>query len=487
MGFRANEVEEILSRTVEMIVDHLRRSCEADAPVSDRLDPQALHDSIDFDLPHEGVDLAALEPVIRGYLEHATRTSHPRFLNQLFSGHDIPGIIGEFVASASNTSMYTYEVAPVATLMEQELLRTMRGMVGFDEGEGILVPGGSNANMVAMLMARQRHSADSKRLGLGDTRYDAFVSDQAHYSFLMGANVLGIGTDAVIPIESDATGRMIPEKLEAAIERSRIAGRTPFFVAATAGTTVLGAFDPIAECTKIARRHGLWMHVDGAWGAPVLFSRRHRALIDGCADADSFAWDAHKLMGVPLTCTAILLRESGQLAPTCATSGTDYIYHDNPNESYDLGPLSLACGRKVDSLKLWLAWKHHGGAGYERRVDHLMELAAAARRHIDAHPHLELQAEPSYLNLCFRYAPQTDASHREVDRLNQAIRDDLADSGSALVNYALIGDRVTIRLVLPNPELTESLVTELLNEVATIGRRLEAEGAWLDDSVKTAV
>lgn len=487
MSFRANEVEEILSRTVEMVIDHLRRSCDPDAPVSDRLDPASLHESIDFDLPRDGVDLAALEPVIRDYLEHATRTAHPRFLNQLFGGLDVPGILGELVSSASNTSMYTYEVAPVATLMEQELLRKMRGMIGFDDGEGILVTGGSNANMVAMLMARQRHDADAKRVGLGNTRYDAFVSDQAHYSFLMGANVLGIGTEGIVPIESDETGRMIPAKVEAAIERSRIAGRTPFFIAATAGTTVLGAFDPIPECADIAKRHGLWLHVDGAWGAPVLFSRKHRALIEGCAKADSFAWDAHKLMGVPLTCTAMLLRESGQLAPACASSGTDYIYHDNPEESRDLGPLSLACGRKVDSLKLWLAWKHQGEAGYERRVDHLMELAAAGRRHIDAHPRLELQAEPSYLNLCFRYVPEADATEDEIDRLNRAIRNDLADSGRALVNYAHLGDRVTIRLVLPNPDLTDSLVTELLDEIAAVGRRLERDDAWLDDSIKTAV
>lgn len=468
-----SELEQALAETVEAVIDFLESSRSADSSVTDRLEPDQIRAAIDLDLPEDGTPLTELVPFLRSYLKHSTKTGHVRFLNQLFGGIDAPGLLAELVTAAGNTSMYTYEVAPVATIMEKDLVQRMSRMVGFEDGEGILVTGGSNANLMAMLYARHRHNPDARHDGIGDTRYDAFVSEEAHYSLLIAANLLGIGANSVVQVESDDHGRMIPEKLDEAIERSKMAGRTPFFVAATAGTTVLGAFDPLPRIAAIARHHGIWMHVDGAWGAPIVFSEKHRHLIHGCHLADSFAWDAHKLMGVPLTCTAILLREKGQLSSAVASSGTEYIYHDNPSETQDLGPMSIACGRKVDSLKLWLAWKHHGVRGYEKRIDKLMQLAGDTRRKIDAHPRLELMAEPSYLNLCFRYVPTRSASAAEVDELNRRARDRMAEAGQALVNYAYIGDRVTIRLVLPNVDLTLDVLEGVLEDLVETAMELE--------------
>jgi len=468
-----DETGDLLARTVDLVTDYLRTSAVPDAPVSDRLTPDELREAMDLGLPDEGSSFSELLPVIASYLKHTTRTASRRFLNQLFSGFDLPGVVGEIVSAASNTSMYTYEVAPVATVMEKELIARMARMAGFDSGEGVFVNGGSNANMVAMLCARHRNDADAKSAGLRGRRLVAFVSDQAHYSLLIAANLLGIGTDNVVRVRSDHLGRMIPGELVQAIERARSEGGEPFFVGATAGTTVLGAFDPLVPIAEVARRQGTWLHVDGAWGAPVLFSDRHRGLLEGIERADSFAWDAHKLMAVPLLCTALLVREPGTLVEVCSSEGTDYIYHDNPEETNDLGPMSLQCGRKVESLKLWLAWKYHGASGYGRRIDHLMELAAATRRRIDGEPRLELMAEPSFLNLCFRYLPEACATPSQVDAFNRSIRDRLAESGRALVNYAHLGDRVTIRLVLPNAELTEADLAALLEDIVATGRAVE--------------
>ena len=167
---------------------------------------------------------------------------------------------------------------------------------------------------------------------------------------------------------------MRPEALDAAIYASKAEGAVPFFVGATAGTTVLGAFDPIEAIADICEQHGLWFHIDGAWGGSALMSDKLRHLLAGCERADSFAWDQHKMMGLPLVCSTILFRQRGLLAQMNHVGGSDYIFHETGVET-DLGPLSLQCGRRVDALKLWLAWKDKGDAGWGRMVDSYMELA----------------------------------------------------------------------------------------------------------------
>ena len=188
-----------------------------------------------------------------------------------------------------------------------------------------MVSGGSQANLIAMMMARHQAMPDIKAKGLTGQTLVAFVSDQAHYSAQKAANLLGIGTDNLIAVASDAQGRLCPQALAIAIETSLEQGHLPFFIGLTAGTTVLGAFDPVMECRAIANQHGMWLHIDGAWGAPVLFSQHHRHLLNGSDLADSFAWDAHKLMNVPITAAVILTRHQGLLELACGGGGGDLI------------------------------------------------------------------------------------------------------------------------------------------------------------------
>ena len=245
--------------------------------------------------------------------------------------------------------------------------------------------------------------------------------------------------------------------LESAIQLAIMEGKTPFFVVATAGTTVEGAFDPLPAIAEITNKYKLWLHVDGAWGAPVLLSQKHKHLLEGSELADSFAWDAHKLMGVPLICSFILVKEKGTLFEVCSSGGTDYIFHDDENHSYDLGKISLQCGRKVDALKLWLSWKYYGISGYEARIDRLFELAAYATEYIRKSDELELLIEPEFVNICFRYHPKnSNFSVEKLDSINLEIRNKLMRSGQALVNYANYGGQIAIRLIIANPEIQEA-------------------------------
>jgi glutamate/tyrosine decarboxylase-like PLP-dependent enzyme len=311
--------------------------------------------------------------------------------------------------------------------------------------------------MLGVLCARDRAFPGMKRRGLARNGKQPvlFVSDQAHYSFEKAANLLGLGIDQRVEVRTDARGRMDPGELDQQVERSKARGDAPFFVGATAGTTVLGAFDPLPEIADVCSRHGLWLHVDGAWGGPVLLSEKHRRLIRGTERADSFTWDAHKMMGASLTCSAFLNRHPGQLARTCSTGGADpaYLFHEGHDPSLDLGRRSLQCGRRVDVLKLWLIWKHHGDRGLAARVERLFDLARYATEVVERHPRLETMAPTQSLNVCFRVVPQ-DGS--DPNAFNRKLRETIRTRGKALVNFAHLGNDLAIRLVVSNPEVTEA-------------------------------
>ncbi len=450
------EQEKILNLAVEKILNYLEENQNPATPVVNYQSANLLQENFDLSLPEKGIGLEESIPIIESYLNHTTRTSSPKFFNQLWGGFEITGLLAEMVTSAANTSMYTYEVAPVATLIELKLIETLNNIIGFNNGEGVMVTGGTNANMIAMLCARNKFVPEAKKDGLDDKKLVAFVSDKSHYSFLKAANLLGIGTSNIIKVKSDIRNRMDVNALESAIQLAIIDGKTPFFVGATAGTTVAGAFDPLLDIAEVTKKYNIWLHVDGSWGGPVLLSEKHKHLLTGSELADSFAWDAHKLMGVPLICSFLLVKEKGTLFEVCSSGGTDYIFHDDENYSYDLGKISLQCGRKVDALKLWLSWKCYGTSGYGARIDRLFELTRYVTEYIRDSPDLELLIEPEFVNICFRYHPANgNFSAKELDSINLEIREKLMRSGQALVNYANYNGQMAIRLILANPEITE--------------------------------
>ena len=460
-------------RLLDVINTYLAESRSADTPVTEFLSPEELRARLKLELTEQGCRLEDLYGFVEDYLKHSVHTGHRQYFNQLWSGFTMPGFLGEVITALTNTSMYTHEVAPVATLLEKALIRKMGRLAGFRNPEGLFLTGGSNGNLQAMLLARHRMKPEVKDLGAsGEGGLAAFVSEEAHYSFEKAANVLGVGEKHVIKVKTDAAGRMLPGDLELRIERSRENGLTPFFLGATAGTTVKGAFDPLPEITALAQRNKMWMHVDGSLGGTALLSPRHRELLTGLEEADSFVWNAHKLMGLPLICSIFLVREPGWLQRANSVSGTEYIFHDEAYGASDLGPISLQCGRRVDALKLWLSWMYYGDLGYAERVERLFELTEYAEQVVRETPRLELMAPRSSVTLCFRYrAPEPF----QPNEFNLRLREELARSGKSLVNYTHINGQVVIRLVLAHPELDRSDVDLFFKNLLAAAEALESE------------
>lgn len=470
------EESDLLRAVLPLIERYVAANADAGTPVVEYADPASLREKFDPALSAEGVPLGELLGHVESYLRYGVRTGHRQFLNQLYGGFSPAGFLGDVITALTNTSMYTYEVAPVATLLELALIDRMNAHLGFAGGEGIFCSGGSHANLIGVLCARERAFPEVRTRGWGgEERPSLLVSREAHYSFFHAANQLGIGLDNVIAVGTDRQGRMVPEALERMIERSLDLGRRPFLVAATAGTTVRGAFDPLPEIAEVCRRHALWLHVDGAWGGPVILSAKHRGLLAGVEAADSFTWDAHKLMGASLTCSAFLTRRPGLLRRLCSLGSdeTDYLFHAGEDSAWDLGPRSFQCGRRVDALKLWLMWKHHGDRGFAVAIDRLFDLAGLAAERIARHPRLELMAPVQSLNVCFRYLP---ASGADPDELNLELRNRLRRSGRSFVNYSRLDGRVALRLILTNAELTEADLDVCLERVLALGDGLAAEG-----------
>jgi sulfinoalanine decarboxylase/sulfinoalanine decarboxylase/aspartate 1-decarboxylase len=202
-------------------------------------------------------------------------------------------------------------------------------------------------------------------------------------------------------IPADDKGKMIPEQLAAQIEEDLQKGYKPCFINATAGTTVLGAFDSIEAIAEIAQKHKIWLHVDGAYCGSVLFSDKYKHLIKGVEKADSFSYNAHKMIGTPLTCSIILVKDKKYLENSFSNDAS-YLYQTD-GDDYNLGKTSFQCGRRNDALKFWTLWKSVGTEGLTEIVDHQFHLADVARDYISNHPDYELYSFEDSISVCFNY------------------------------------------------------------------------------------
>lgn len=464
--------QHILSEVFEKINQYLQENDQANTPVVNFVEPGDLIKISSLKIQTESTTAHDFIGLLDQYLKYAVRTGNPQFHNQLFSGFNFPAFVGEIVTALTNTSMYTYEVAPLASLMEMELIKLMGSLAGYPQCDGTFLTGGSNANLIAMLSARNHLFPDLKNKGyFGKGKFTAFVNEQAHYSLETAANLLGIGADNLIKVKADYEGRMIPYELEKAIQQSIERQETPFFVTATCATTVLAAYDPIEEIAEITKKYGLWLHADGAFGGSALLSPKHKHLLKGLEKTDSFAWDAHKLMGIPLICSVLLTKKPGILQNNITDIDTDYIYHDS-DEIEDLGKKSIQCGRRADAVKLWFAWKYFGMDGYAKRIENLMELAAYCEDIVKKHPKLELQRPRQSFSVCFRYVPQTETN---LNDFNRRLRENLRKKGIAMVNYSHIGKDLTMRLVISNADVSKKDMDTFFQNLIAEAQALESK------------
>jgi glutamate/tyrosine decarboxylase-like PLP-dependent enzyme len=442
-------------RLIESVVELARDLIDNQESLGKRTDaqPQRLYDELGIKLSHDGAELDEVVERVRKLFRATPNTAGKRFVNQLFGGRDAIATLAEMLTPLLNTSLYTYKVAGPQVLVEQEVLGRLAAKVGYSDGEGMLTPGGSLSNMAAMIIARNEAVEGIREEGVGGRQLVVYTSEQSHYSIRKSAGMIGIGRRNVRDVATDRQGKMKVADLRRMIAGDLGAGKQPMMVVATAGTTVLGAFDPIAEIAEVAAEHGLWLHVDGAFGGSVLLSQAHRQLLSGCHMSDSFTWNLHKMMGVPLSCSALLLQQQGLLSRHLNESA-DYLFQAD-EDRLNPGTRSIQCGRRNDAVKQWAAWKLHGDAGYDARVARQFALARRAAEMIEADPQLILSVPPESINVCFEVR----------DRSSAEICSWLDNEGQLKIGHGMVNGRCAIRLVCVNPELTENDLAAILSEV----------------------
>jgi sulfinoalanine decarboxylase len=428
---------------------------------SEHTPQESLINTLDLDKKFNEQDVDGLFHWIEQYLTHSVDTKHLQFNNRMWSGGNLPSILGEMTVALKNTSACTYESAPVAVLLEAYMLSQMLDLVGFKNGEGQMTTGSSNANMIAMMIARNLKS-QAKTTGLfNQNPLFAFVSEDAHYSFDKAANILGIGSQGLIKVAVDESGKMCHQALEREIIKTIKLGGLPFFIGATLGTTVRGAYDDIASILPIKQKYNCWLHGDGAWGGAVIVNDTLKnKFVPQLHKLDSFTMDFHKMLGSTLMCNFLLINQENLLNKTCANGDTSYIFHD----PLDLGINSLQCGRRVDSLKWFLDWKFYQKSGFSNRVAHYYNLAKIAEKIINNSKKLTFVSRRQSFNLCFHYQGSNE--------LNQKIRDTLYQKNKQLLSIAYINTVLVFRLLITHQNMDETTLGKILNTLETTGDNL---------------
>ncbi|XP_062814266.1 acidic amino acid decarboxylase GADL1 isoform X2 [Anolis carolinensis] len=476
--------EKFVEEATKIIMEEvIKKAADVTEKVCEWQPPEKLKALLDLELKDTGENHQKLLQFCRDVIKFSVKTNHPRFFNQLYAGIDYYSLAARFITEALNPSVYTYEVSPVFLLVEDAVLKKMIEFIGWEEGDGIFNPGGSVSNMYAMNLARYKYCPDIKEQGLsGMPRLVVLTSDECHYSVKKAASFLGIGTQNVYFIKSDERGKMIPEELEKQVLRARKEGSAPFFVSATAGTTVLGAFDPLDEIADICERYGLWLHVDASWGGSALLSRKHCRLLHGIHRANSVAWNPHKMLMAGIQCCALLVKDSSGLLKRCYSANASYLFQQDKfyDVSYDTGDKSIQCSRRADAFKFWMTWKALGTTGLEERVNRALALARYLVDEIKKREGFQLLLEPEYANICFWYIPPSlrnmEEGHEYWEKLHHvapAIKERMMKKGSIMLGYQPHRGKVNFfRQVIISPKVSREDMDFLLDEISSLGKDL---------------
>ena len=459
-----NENIEVWNEVTRLISEYFEQNNNKNTPVIEYRSAKDLKSHLNLELSENGEGIGVLIDEIKTYLKNSVRANHPQYNNQLQGGANFESLLGELIAFVTNTTMATFEVAPVASIIEKKLISKLNDIIGYHEGGGIMLTGGSNANLLALHCARNLLLPEAKYKGNQGKSLCTFVSEEAHYSFKKAVMLMGLGLDNLILIKSDINGKMLASDLEDKIREVKNAGKIPLMIASTFGTTVKGAFDPIEQIQDLAEKYQIWHHIDGAWGGAAMFSDKLKTHLQEAKRADSFTFDAHKVLGTGIITSFLLTKREASIFAANSGGGSQYIFHHYENSDYDSGRESLQCGRKVDALKLWFMWKSRGTKGLGEFVDGQFAKAQYLKNQIIENPRLRLLFEPEFLNVCFQVIPKNESL--EINQFNLDLRFKLVKEGKFLINYSSDSDgTIYFRFVMTNSETQNEDLDYLIEEL----------------------
>jgi glutamate/tyrosine decarboxylase-like PLP-dependent enzyme len=437
----------------------------------------------DGSVPAEGMDANELLREVTDRMKSSSLfNGHPRFWGYITSSAAPIGALGDFLAAVMNQNVGAWQLSPLASEIEAQTIRWIAEFVGYPaDCGGLMVSGGNMANFVGFLAGRKSGAPwDIRKEGLRGRggRVCVYCSDAAHTWVQKAADLFGLGTDAVRWIPCDEQERMQVGKLEEQVMADKENGITPLLVVATAGSVGTGSVDPINAIADLCERQGLWLHVDGAYGAMAAALPGADEDLKEIHRADSLALDPHKWLYSPLEAGCALVRDGRMLPETFGFHPSYYKFdlegEQPPTNYYELG---MQNSRGFRALKVWLAFRQVGCDAFVRTIRDDIRLARALAEAAVAHPDLEVvSCRLSIVTLRFvPRDPEVTGAHRDayLNRLNEAILEQLQREGDCFLSNAVVRDRFLLRACIVNFRTRLDDVEALPGIVARIGRELD--------------
>ncbi|HEX6284501.1 MAG TPA: pyridoxal-dependent decarboxylase, partial [Pyrinomonadaceae bacterium] len=353
-------------------------------------------------------------------------------------------------------------------MIEARVIRWLCDLLEYGPGSsGTLASGGSEANLIALKCARDRVGATIKDRGVRSAEGDlvVYASEQCHYSIDKSVDLLGLGRESLRKIPTDDRFHIRLDVLREQIAKDRGAGRIPCCIVGVAGTTSTGVIDALEDLAAIVRENGLWYHIDAAYGGPLAFSAKHKDKLHGIALADSITFDPHKWMFVPFSCGATLVREGGRVLRDSFDMSPEYLSEDRggADVEFDFFRYGQMDTRRFNSLKLWMAIKFMGAAGYAQTVERHIGLTNYLASKLDEMPGFKRLGEVETAVCCFRYLPEpvSRLDPVEQDRVQQRVQQTIERSGEAWLTTTVVHGRRALRVNI-NSFLTEQRHVDVL-------------------------
>jgi len=406
--------------------------------------------------PETGMGPAALDALDE--VARHSRTGNGRFFGYVMGSGEPVAALGDLFASVLNQNATAWRSGPATAVIERTVVAWLSDAVGCPGFSGTLTSGGSLANLMGLAMAREARAPANEAGVAGGVVY---ASREVHMSLGKAVALLGLGRENLRLLPSDADLRLDPDALRDAVSEDRASGRTPVAVVASAGTIVTGSVDPIADIVEVARAEDLWVHVDGAYGAPAAMVEPD--LFRGLGDVDSLSLDAHKWLYQPLDCSMLLYRDPVAARRAFALTD-DYAraLSDDPVEGQVFFEETVELSRRVRALKLWLSLRYHGLAAFRESIAGNIRQARRLADLVDAEPGLERVAGVPLSAVCFRW---TAGDPDTLDDANAAILDRVNRRGRVYLSNATVHGHFVLRACITNHRTTDADVDAVVEEV----------------------
>jgi aromatic-L-amino-acid decarboxylase len=436
--------------TVDWIARYLNNV--ADMPVLAQTAPGQLLDALPSSAPERPESFAdILRDFDRLIMPAVTQWNHPRFFAYFACTGSTPAILGEMLAAALNTNGLHWKTSPAVAELEQRALDWLRQWIGLpEEWFGIVYDTASTSSMHAIVCAREMADPQARTEG---SRNDLvlYTSDQSHMSIEKGAIAVGVGQRNVRKVPSDSEFRMRTDALSGMVEEDKRAGKQPFCVVATVGTTSSTSIDPVPQIAEIAEKHGLWLHVDCAYAGAAAILPEQRHILAGAERAHSLVLNAHKWLLTPIDLSAFytrrpdILRRAFSLTP-------DYLKTQEDPRAHNLMDYGVPLGHRFRALKLWFVMRYFGRERLETMLRQHIQWARDFAALVDAHPKFERVAPVPLSVVCFRYQGSDDENRTIMEKVNA--------SGRVFIATTVLNRKLTLRLAIGNLETTWKDVQE---------------------------